>query len=274
MKKNLLTKIYLFVATGILFVGCQDIEEPALGDYPKDVANIPAGDLRFFVPFDNDGEQTRYKFSDELSGYPCFTPDNSITQGEGINLGCFQSGNTDTFLKYLNANDFASVAESFTVAFWAKHGAPTQTEFLFTLTADDHWAKASMFLLLEGSVDSPTMKLMVDDRNGDKWFEWVNASSVPGVFDNQWHQFSFVYDATTSTMTCYKDGVAYLPSSQWDNHGAVQFKTEKINGFRIGGSGNPDEGWMNSYTGSIDQFRLYAAAISPSEVQSLYTNRE
>lgn len=255
----------------LAFFGCQEMDRPELGDYPKDV-NQPGGPLKFYVPFD-DTTTDPLKFAvDNIRAK--FPSDNPLVATEGITGKGALGGVAKKFIAYSSANDFAATASSMTVAFWGKHDAPTQTEFAFTLTADDHWARASMFLLLEGSVASPVMKLMVDDQNGDKWFEWVGGNSVPGIFDNQWHHLAFVYDAATSIMTCYKDGVAYLPNSQWDNHGAIKFKTNKINGFRIGGSGNPDEGWMNSYTGSIDNFRLYNTPLSAADVQTLFTEKK
>ncbi len=268
INKSIIKKAFGIAFISLVFIGCQDMDRPELGDYPID-ENPPGGPLKFYVPFD-DKSTDPLKFAvDNIRAK--FPTDNPLTQTEGIAGKATKGGIPKKFIAYPSANDFAATASSITVAFWAKRGASTQTAFLFTLTANDHWAKASMFLLLEGSVASPIMKLMIDDKKGDKWFEWVGSNSVPGIFDDQWHQFSFVYDAITSKMICYKDGIAYLPNSQWDNHGAIEFKTDKINGFRIGGSGNPDEGWMNSYSGSIDQFRLYNTALSSAEVQDLFT---
>ena len=52
-----------------------------------------------------------------------------------------------------------------------------------------------------------------------------------------------------------------------------QINTSKVGSFRIGGSGNPEEGWMNSWTGGLDQFRMYASALTAGEVNELFTGK-
>lgn len=269
--KNIIKLLHISVIS-LALASCQELDRPDLGDYPKDQANLPAGNLRFFVPFDKDGVDLKNKFAEELSGYPCFAPDNTITQVDGISGKAFKGGGSQVFLKYLNANDFASKASSFTVAFWEKNGDSSNTEFAFSMTSDN-WAKASMFALFEGTAASPTVKFFVDEQPGDKWFEWPSDSSLSGIYDNQWHHLAFVYDATTSGMTLYIDG---MPKSTktWTGHGPVKFNTSKINGFRIGGSGNPSEGWMKSWSGSLDQFRMYVNALTPTEVNDLFINKK
>ena len=269
-KKN--SKISFLLMSILLLIGCQDMDEPILGDYPQNVANIPDGDLRFFVPFDKNAETIRYKFADDLSGYPCFTPDNSITQTEGVSSAAYQGGSAEAYLRYLNANDFAEKAASFTVAYWSKNDDSDVTEFAFSLTSDN-WAKASMFALFEGTAATPTIKFFVDEQPGDHWFEWVNDATLDMLYDSNWHHIAFVYDENTSGMTLYIDGDA-KSTKIWNNHGPVVFNTSKINGFRIGGSGNPSEGWMKSWSGSLDQFRLYAVALSASQIQELYITNQ
>jgi len=265
-------------AFGILFIlmalGCQDMETPPLGDYPED-ENPVGGPLKFYVPFDaNTTDPLRFAVDNIRAKFPS---DNPLTQIEGINGKAAQGGEAKKYIAYSSANDFAATAGSFTVAFWAKHGGPTQTEFVFALTSDN-WAKAAMFVMVEGTSEKPVVKLYVDEQpstgGSDKWFEWLNDKAIPGVFDGQWHHYAFVYDGAISKMVLYRDGVAYEPLGQWTGHGNVKFNTSKVGSFRIGGSGNPDEGWMNSWTGGIDQFRLYASALTAAEVNALFTGKE
>lgn len=265
-------------AFGILFIlmalGCQDMDTPPLGEYPVD-ENPPGGPLKFYVPFeDNTTDPLRFAVDNIRAKFPS---DNPLAQTTGINGKGVQGGEPKKFIAYSSANDFAATAASFTVAFWAKHKVPTQTEFVFALTSDN-WAKASLFVMVEGTSANPIVKLFVDEQpstgGSDKWFEWLNTKMVPGIFDDQWHHYAFVYDGTISKMVLYRDGVAYEPLSQWTNHGNVKFNTSKVGSFRIGGSGNPEEGWMNSWTGALDQFRLYASALTATEVNALFTGKE
>jgi hypothetical protein len=274
-------KIYISMfkkAFGIVIIlmalGCQDMDNPELGDYPVD-ENAVGGPLKFYVPFDdNTTDPLRFAVDNIKAKFPSDSP---LAQTEGINGKGVQGGEPKKFIAYSSANDFAVTAKSFTVAFWAKHNAPTQTEFAFALTSDN-WAKAAMFLMMEGTSEKPVIKLFVDEQpatgGSDKWFEWVNEKSVSGVFDNQWHHYAFVYDGAISKMLLYKDGVAFEPLGQWTDHGNINFNTSKVGSFRIGGSGNPDEGWMNSWTGALDQFRLYSSALTASEANELFTNKQ
>lgn len=265
-------------AFGIVFIlmaiiGCQEMDRPELGDYPAD-ENPVGGPLKFYVPFDdNTSDPLRFAVDNIRAKFPS---DNPLAQTDGINGKGVQGGEPKKFIAYSSANDFASTAASFTVAFWAKHKAPTQTEFIFALTSDN-WAKAAMFVMVEGTAANPIVKLFVDEQpstgGSDKWFEWVNTKAVPGLFDDQWHHYAFVYDGTISKMVLYRDGVVYEPVSQWTNHGNIKFNTSKVGSFRIGGSGNPEEGWMNSWTGGLDQFRMYASALTAGEVNELFTGK-
>lgn len=259
--------------TGLLLFGmfsliaCQDMDRPELGNYPID-ENPPGGPLKFYVPFDGETDNPLRNAVDQIKAK--FPTDNPLTQIDGVSGKAVQGGEAKKFIAYPKPNDFSSTTDSFTVSLWIKHGAPTQTEFVFSMLSNN-WAKASMFMLVEGSESQPIIKLFVDEQPGDKWFEWVGAESVPGIFDNQWHHMVFKYDASSSGMTLYKDGVAYA-TKMWDGHGGINFNDSQITGLRIGGSGNPDEGWMNSWTGGIDQFRLYSIALTDAEIQDLYTN--
>lgn len=273
INKSILKKAFGIALVSIAFIGCQEMDKPELGNYPQDT-NPAGGPLKFYVPFDdNTTDPLRFAVDNIRAKFP---NDNPLTPTEGITGKGVKGGEAKKFITYSSANDFAMTASSFTVAFWSKHDVPNQSEFAFALTSTN-WAKASMFLLMEGTKENPVIKLYVDEQPAtgasDKWFEWTNTNAVPGVFDNQWHHFAFVYDAISSTMIFYKDGVAYQPNSQWTNHGALKLNASKINGFRIGGSGNPAEAWMNSWTGSLDQFRMYATALPATEVNKLFTDK-
>jgi len=270
INKSIIKKAFGIAFISLVFIGCQEMDRPALGDYPVDV-NPPGGPLKFFVPFDdNTTDPLKFAVDNIRAKYPS---DNPLTQTEGISGKGVKGGIPKKFIAYPSANDFATTAGDMTVAFWSKHAAPTQTEFAFALTSDN-WAKASMFCLFEGSTTNAIIKLFIDEQGtGDHWFEWVGKPGTEVIFDDNWHHLAFVYDSATSVMTFYVDGEA-KGTNTWSDHGKIMFKTSAINGFRIGGSGNPEEGWMNSWSGSLDQFRLYNTPLSQAEVQELFTEKK
>jgi len=267
--KSFLKKAFGILCISLVFVGCQNMDRPELADYPKD-ANAPGGPLKFFVAFDGNTDNSLMNAVDSIRAK--FPTNNPLESTEGISGKALKGGKAKQFVSYSKPNDFVSNSGSFTIAFWSKHGPPTQTEFAFSVVSDN-WAKANMFCLFEGSEANPVVKFFVDEQPGDKWFEWLNSEKVSGIYDGQWHHLAFVYDGAKSGMTAYKDGVAFATKA-WTNHGNLKMKEDKVSGFRIGGAGNPAEGWMNSWTGDLDQFRMYSKALTLAEVNELFTKKK
>jgi hypothetical protein len=267
--KSLIKKAFGVAFISLVFVGCQNMDRPELGDYPQD-ANAPGGPLKFFVAFDGKTDNSLMNAVDSIRAK--FPTNNPLESTEGISGNALKGGKAKQFVSYSKPNDFIANSASFTIAFWSKHGPPTQTEFVFSVVSDN-WAKANMFCLFEGSVTNPIVKFFVDEQPGDKWFEWLNSERLNGIYDGQWHHLAFVYDGTKSGMTAYKDGVAFA-TKVWTNHGNLKMKEDKVLGFRIGGAGNPAEGWMNSWTGDLDQFRMYGKVLTIAEINELYTKKK
>lgn len=265
------------LAVALAFNSCQNMDRPELGDYPEDSAKLPEGNLRFFVPFDKDNPELRYQFADEISGYPSFMPDKSITSAEGIS-GKAYKGNANAHLNYLSPNDFAAKAQSFTVAYWMKHVASTtNAEFVFSIPSQNgHWSKGTMMLMKESTEKGIAVKwIIVDKNNADTWLTWEGGDSVSptGFFDDQWHHCAFIYDASASTLTFYKDGEKVGKEKKWGSHGAVNLDPSKVTGLKIGGPSGTDS-WMKSWNGNLDQFRMYASPLTQAEVQDLYKSKK
>lgn len=264
-------------AVGILFVlmavGCQDMDTPPLGDYPVD-ENPPGGPLKFYVPFDdNTTDPLKFAVDNIRAKFPS---DNPFTQIDGISGKGAQgpADHTQKFIAYSKPNDFAATAKSFTVAFWEKHnGATKGEEYPFSLpSTNGHWSGGTMMLMFVGS----EIKFVIVDKNMlDSWFVWNETGLMTSLTDNQWHHCAFVYDATTSALTLYKDGVV-VSAKVWANHGDINLDDSKVGGLRIGsGPGNnAADGVSHSWLGGLDQFRMYASALTAAEVNALYTGKE
>jgi hypothetical protein len=284
LRRKDLLKIMAVAIPALAILGCQKMERPTLSsDYPQDHQVTPTTPLRFFLSFDSttsEDQQINIRFKDSISGYPSFFPASSITYSGGIN-GTAYDGPTDAFLSYVNPNDFVSTAESFTIAFWEKrNGAPSgNAAFVYNITSTNgNWANTSMFLLFDWSNpannDSAILKLYVVDKNvSDAWLTWEGPNRVPGIQDNNWHHLAFVYDAATSKMTLYVDGVPNGHVPEWAGHGPVNMDGTKVSGFNVGGRNTTDLGWGQEWGGALDQFRLYNTALSAAEVQSLFTGK-
>ncbi len=284
------SNIKLSVAIVILSLataGCQKMERPSLGDYPKDT-NPPGGPLKFYAAFDGTSTNPLKNAVDSIRAN--FPSDNPFTSIPGISGKAVQGVATkDKAIKYPSANDFAS-ATSFTIAYWMKGTPPAdgEPEFMFSYTSKDYWHESALFLLIEKGGTAPgnstptqmAGKLAVQDH----WVEFTGANRLPNVLNGQWHHVAFVYDQTTSRLTAYVDGVATTNTSETavvkvnnNPRGPLAFKN--TGNFILGGwnkHGNVDgakDPWIHSYTGGIDQFRLYNKTLSASEIMALFNSK-
>lgn len=273
--KKLFQNLMLPLAAGVVLASCQKMDRPELGDYPIDT-NPPGGPLNFYAAFDDSGVD---------SIRASFPSDNPLTYAAGVS-GKAVVGENKKFVKYVRPNDWALKAESFTLSFWMKKDGQTQNnkgtngpEYIFSLkSSNGHWSGASMLVFVEGNNAAGAVKVMVADAtNADNWFTWEGTNTIAGLLDNAWHHIGLVYDATTSTMTLYVDGVANSNLRTWGTHGKINIDNSKITEFRVGAGPNTSydtDDWLSStFKGSLDQLRLYSTALPASEITTLYTNK-
>jgi len=276
MKKNII--FYLFPVLAILALGsCQKMKRPELGDYIAD-SNPPNGPLRFFAAMDGTGaDQLRNAVDSIKANFPA---SNGLTSVAGV-TGKAMQGADGKAIVYPSANDF-SKATSFSISLWMKNTAQVgRTEFVFSLVDDKYgWHHSAIFLLVENQTPTQTtMKLGLMDQ-------WLEGTFTKPLFDGNWHNIVYVYDQTTSKMTYYFDGaeVTGMTAPQTDvknggsPRGAVDLTSAKkliLGGWnKHGGAKGPTDDWIKTYTGSLDQFRLYNKALSAAEVQALFTNKQ
>ncbi|HTR28317.1 MAG TPA: LamG domain-containing protein [Puia sp.] len=280
MKHTLkLWQICSFFAIALIITSCQKQTRPALGNYPKD-ANPPGGPLKFYTAFDGTGSNALMNAVDSVRAN--FPSNNPLQSAQGVKGNGIVGDGTD-FIKYSNANDFVSLAGSFTISFWEKrNGIPKgNSAFIFCFASSNgYWAGASMLGLFDWGTNNDSAVLKIDciDANvTDNWFQWAGATAVHGIMDNQWHHIAFVYDAGSSVMTLYVDGVANPNTQSWGSHGNANMDNSKITEFDLAGNSNiPNMGWGQNWEAGnmLDQFRLYATALSASDVAALYTGKE
>ena len=292
--RNKLTIILLALA----FAGCQKIDKPGMGEYPKDT-NPPGGPLKFYAAFDGSSTSALMNAVDSIKAN--FPADNPLASTDGISGKGIQ-GAAKKFIKYPSFNDWSSTS-SFSISVWFKKNGQTLNntggngpEYIFSLRAkkksdnnDYHWSNSVMFLFLEGNNAACAVKSMcvspsvASDPNSaasDAWFTWENSQTIPGLLNDQWHHMVVVYDASNSTMKLYIDGVANPNVKSWAGHGAIRLSESYISEYRVGrGPRNDDEGdgesgWLqSSFKGKMDQLRFYGVALSAAEVTALYNSK-
>ena len=304
MKNNIKKTINFIILIFFIIISCQKTDRPALGDYIKDI-NPPGGPLKFFANFDGTTNNKLKNAADQIyANFPSIFP---FTFVDGITGKAVKGVPTfDSVIVYQSANDFKN-STSISVAFWMKQSQPVRPspadigpEFYFSLVDDTYgWHHSALFMLIESAPDqsnatSVTLKVCIMDQ----WLEFTNGNGrFPGILDGQWHHIAFVYDETTSKMTWYKDGdplttlknqdgtnkAVGLPTSltdiKKDGNARGKLDLSKATKFIIGGfnkHANVDgvkDGWVQAYTGTLDQFRLYGSALTASEVRALFTSK-
>ena len=89
---------------------------------------------------------------------------------------------------------------------------------------------------------------------------------------------AYVYNAATSGVTLYIDGVANSNVRTWGTHGDINIDDSKISEMRIGagpGTNYDSDDWLSSsWKGSLDQFRMYNVALPVSEIAALFSGKK
>jgi hypothetical protein len=281
--KNLKAVVVLSALFMMTIAGCKKTDRPKLGDYPKDT-NVPGGPLKFYAAFDGNTTNSLMNAVDSIrAGFPS---DNPFTTIDGVS-GKAVRGVNKKFIRYAKPNDWASTSKSFTISSWFRRNGQTQNntgtngpEYIMSFkSSNGHWSGGSMLFFLEGNNAACAVKVMVDDQtNADNWFTWEGGNTIAGLLNNQWHHLALVYDAGTSKMTLYVDGVANAITPAWGSHGNINIDNNAISEMRIGagpGTGYDTDDWLSSsFKGDLDQFRMYNVALSASEVNTLYTTKK
>jgi hypothetical protein len=287
--KNKIAKYGLFIlATGLIATGCKKLDRPPLGDYPQD-ANPPGGPLKFYAAFDGTTTNPLMNAVDSIrANFPSSNPLGTVDGVEGKAI----AGVDQKAILYPSANDFDK-ATSFTLSFWEKNSVPTggSPQFVFSLASKDYWHQSGLFMLVDhdatgSTADSAAVSFAIEDN----WFVTHGPERLPGhILNGEWHHIAITYDETNSRISYYVDGQkatnVSAASSTWLDggttpHGAVKFTN--IYAWVVGGwnkhvnlgNGAPEDSWIQSWQGGLDQFRMYGKVLSDSEIMALYNSRQ
>ncbi|MGN6166028.1 MAG: LamG-like jellyroll fold domain-containing protein, partial [Flavisolibacter sp.] len=175
---------------------------------------------------------------------------------------------------YINTNVASTIADlkSFTMVFWVQQPAslasgPT-TYMPFSLNKAGYSWEQTKFFMLFNNPDNATnsygkVGLM------DQWFD--KGQVWPKMLDGEWHQMAISFDGGTGALRVYVDGTLLSQSS--DAAFAAQNNFGGADSFTLGGpddNANTTNGWMNSLSGNLDEFRVFDKALTTEEIQALY----
>jgi hypothetical protein len=267
--------IFLIAMLCFVFVSCED--EDGINDYAPErpvggytsSSEIAPSDLVAHWTFNN-------TLADSVTGLAGTSSGSSFATGR---KGLALQGAAGKFVSYPNAAALNSL-QSFTVSLWIntqKHTDGAQAVFMLPRTSD-FWG--NMFLMIESNTSNNDSMLVKFHFDG-QWLEFTNNLKLPNMYGG-WRHLAFTYDAATSKFSAYQNGKKVtIPASMTDRKegtnplGPLSFTDASrfiIGGFQqhLGTPWNAAEPWMNTYTGLLDEFRIYKRALPESDINSLY----
>jgi Concanavalin A-like lectin/glucanases superfamily len=276
MINNISRKATFMVVLSFVLFSCQKMDRPELGDFTKD-ANPPGGPLKFYAAFDGSTTDPLMNAVDSIRAN--FPSENPLVSTTGVTGKGIQANGTKA-IKYPTANDFKGVT-SCTISMWVNNTVNPNTELYFSLASKDYWHESAAFLLVEqAAADKCTFKFALMDH----WVEFTNQSFNKPLLNGQWHHLAFTYNETTSKLKIYFDGqMVPTPGTQADftANGAPlgKLNLQSASNLVIGGwnkhagISGPTDGWINGFTGKMDQFRMYGKVLTDTEVLALFNSK-
>jgi hypothetical protein len=289
--KNLRAAALLAVTAGVFMTGCtkadygDDVTKgdppPVAGGFVNSSEIAPANLVAHF-PFENSIVDVKNAVTGgATSGATSFVPGRK---------GQAYQGSTTGFISYGTPGPIATLT-SFTTAFWintGKHDGGAQAVYGLAKQDGSFWG--NFFMLIEGN-NSPSnkmfMKLHFEKNNAPFVEHWIEPGDPfrPDDMYGGWRHVAWTYDEATSTVTSYINGQKkdLPPGSEirkanpaGDLLGPLNFKnaTKFVIGGLMNHTGAPfnaPEPWMLTYTGKLDEFRVYNKALSATEINALVT---
>ena len=284
LKYKVVKRGILFLAMGFFMAGCEKIEHPPLGDYPQDT-NPPGGPVKFYAAYDGinaDSIRAQFASTDSITSY-IDGPSGKAVQFNPT-LGASGGDSIYSFLIYPSANDFAA-STSFSFSFWLKIPLSKKDEVnadaIFALASSSNfWGNITVFAdHYVGSSDSMQLKFHFANGTGDNWdfAGYTGDKMFPKMYDDQWHQVVFTYDAGAKTGTVYRDGVQF---DQKTNE-VIAFDGNAANlvvgGFQQAANIQGDYAgntWMSGFPGAVDQLKFYSEVLSAADVSTNFSNHQ
>lgn len=189
-----------------------------------------------------------------LNGGVAFAP------GAGIQGGAIQFDVSTTGLVNMGDN-FAFPAGSYAIQAWVKTN-PGDTVAMAPVSKHTSTIMSGYFLAINdasGIGSSAVNKAYFYASNG------VSGVSTLNVNDGNWHQLVGVYDATNNFTQSFVDGTL-------QNTGPRVPMSTTAASFLVGGINSSTNVPLGAYRGLIDEVKVWNTALTPADVQSLYSS--
>ena len=180
---------------------------------------------------------------------------------------------------YINSNVTSTVAglTDFTYVLWIKQppslatGPTTYMPFSLNDGSGTFWEHTEFFMLFnnpDNATNSYGKTALMD--------QWFDVGQVwPKMLDGNWHQLAISYSFSSGAYRVYVDGTLLSQSASTSFTGQPAF--EPADSFTLGGpddATNTANGWMNSLSGDLDEFKIFDKVLTSDEILALYTLQE
>lgn len=209
------------------------------------------------------------------------------TYVDGIK-GKAYKGSDGNFVSFNNAGSISSLSKAFTYAVWIKLDQPitSNAQCIYMLPQTNaFWGNA--FLLLDSTSDPNKLRIKVhfesESPDSEQWIENMVGDNYLIDVIGEWVHVTWTYNGVSSKYFLYVNGqliTSALGVNCYDGDmdlGFIHF--QNVDKFIIGGFqqhlgvGNPStpEPWMKTFTGAIDEFRIYDTDLTAEDIFRLYS---
>lgn len=172
------------------------------------------------------------------------TATTSTTQGAALAFDGIDDHITTTGINISN--------QSFTIEFWAKRGSLSGAAYQDIASQGGNISNG-----LFADNQNLYIAFLTDDKlHFDFWSNGVTSTSAIIDLVN-WHHYALTFDAVTKQQSIYIDGVLNNSRTSSANYSGTGV-------FKIGTQFNN----VNYYNGKLDEFRIWARALSQTEIQN------
>lgn len=293
-----------FVASGITLLSCQKEFNAKSYAPPKPLQtfggyssskDIEASSLVAYWPFTS-------SFTDSVSNL-AGTVSGNVTAGAGISGKGFQ-GADNSYVVFSNPGNVIPKMQSYTIAFWMKTtNINGLARGIFSLNnPTDFWGSLDIYLdnppADDKNADTLTFRVHMTNASGVTYAGQFLQAKVANAI-SKWVHMTITYDGATSKFNIYQDdkaitiggvagqkgfvlspvipgddpvknpGVVYGPL-KFPNPTAMVIGTWQFQTNPSLTSSAGAQSWAGSYTGALDDFRIYSKALTIDEVKALY----
>lgn len=215
---------------------------------------------------------------------------NGISYVDGIKGKAYQ-GADGAFISYGTVTEKLAALKNVTIAMWVKtnmHSSGAQCLYMIPKHQDPAAFWGNSFILLESNTNPDLMPVKVHfEKNesalglSEQWVEHLGVNAPQDVY-GVWTHLAWTYDGVNSKYYFYVNGQNITPDSMVERYNQDEYLgflsfvgIDKfiIGGFQqhLGSPWNAPDSWMKTYTGAMDEFRIYDAALTAEDIFRLYS---